>query len=192
MTRTKKSLLMSIVSLLLCLSMLMGTTYAWFTDSVATTGNRIVSGSLKIDLLHYHDSKWISLKDHPDHKILNYNLWEPGHTRYERLQIKNLGNLALKYVLSATVEANTAVCGANGERLSDVIDVYVCRGDSTPASFAELKADPNWTRTGTLTNLLYGAGFSSGSLIPDTNSDEYVSIAYAGVRRQRVSESFCR
>ncbi|MBQ2863781.1 MAG: hypothetical protein IJE84_06345, partial [Clostridia bacterium] len=177
MTRTKKSLLMSIVSMLLCLSMLMGTTYAWFTDSVATTGNRIVSGSLKIDLLHYSDSHWVSLKDHPDHKILNYDLWEPGHTRYERLQIKNLGNLALKYVLSATVEGG-ATNGANGERLSDVIDVYISRGDRTPASFAELKSDPNWTRTGTLTSLLYGAGFASGSLIPGTNDSEYVSIAF--------------
>lgn len=178
MNTTKKSLLLSIVSLLLCATMLVGTTWAWFTDSVTSTGNRIVSGSLKVDLLHYSDAQWVSLKDNPNHKILDYDLWEPGHTRYERIKVENLGNLALKYQISAQVAAATAVNGQGGERLSDVIDVYVCAGDSTPASFAELQADANWRRTGTLTSFLYGAGFASGSLVPGVAADETVSIAF--------------
>ena len=42
---TKQALLFSIVSLLLCTSMLVGTTYAWFTDSVTSANNKIVSGT---------------------------------------------------------------------------------------------------------------------------------------------------
>ena len=50
MKTLKRSLFSSILSLFLCVAMLLGTTYAWFTDSVTSAGNKIVSGSLKVDL----------------------------------------------------------------------------------------------------------------------------------------------
>ena len=172
MKRTKKSLWMSILSLLLCFSMLLGTTYAWFTDSVATAGNRIVSGSLKVDLLHSTvdaqagASEWVSLKDNPDHKIFDYSLWEPGYTRFEKLKIENLGNLALKYQLSTQVVTGTETIGANGERLSDVIDVYLYDGDSTAASFTDVKTNGEWILAGTLTEMLGAAdGFARGNIL---------------------------
>ena len=49
---TRKSLVLSVLSLLCCFAMLLGTTYAWFTDTVTSAGNTIQAGSLKIDLLH--------------------------------------------------------------------------------------------------------------------------------------------
>ena len=49
--RTKRALLSSVVALLLCFSMLIGTTYAWFTDSVTSAGNKIVAGTLDVQLL---------------------------------------------------------------------------------------------------------------------------------------------
>ncbi len=48
---TKKSLAMSAISMLVCVVMLAGLTFAWFTDSVTNKGNRIQAGNLKIDLL---------------------------------------------------------------------------------------------------------------------------------------------
>ena len=49
MLKHKKSLLASGLALLVCFALLMGATFAWFTDSVSNTGNRIEAGELKID-----------------------------------------------------------------------------------------------------------------------------------------------
>ena len=48
--RTKRALVSSALALLLCFTMLLGTTYAWFTDSVSTVNNKIVAGNLDIEL----------------------------------------------------------------------------------------------------------------------------------------------
>ncbi len=174
MKRTKQSLLFSIISLLLCFSMLLGTTYAWFTDSVASAGNRIVSGNLKVDLLHQTldaqtgSSEWVSLKKNPDHKIFNYDKWEPGYTRFEKLKVANVGKLALRYELSATSVAGTMSLGANGESLADVIDVYLYNGESTAASFSEIKQSGQWILAGTLSEMLNATtdGFARGNVLP--------------------------
>ena len=47
---TKSALLMSAISLLLCVSMLIGSTFAWFTDSVTSANNIIKSGTLDVEL----------------------------------------------------------------------------------------------------------------------------------------------
>ena len=38
---TKRALLLSALSLLMCISMLIGSTFAWFTDSV-TSGSNVI------------------------------------------------------------------------------------------------------------------------------------------------------
>ena len=65
---TKHSLILSALSLLLCASMLIGTTFAWFTDSVTSTGNKIQSGTLVLDLEMYDKDnttadKYASIKE---------------------------------------------------------------------------------------------------------------------------------
>ena len=45
-----RSLLMSGLSVLLCVSMLMGSTFAWFTDTVESGINTIVAGNLDVEL----------------------------------------------------------------------------------------------------------------------------------------------
>ena len=46
---TKRALTSSILSLVLCIAMLIGSTFAWFTDNVTSANNKIQSGSLKVD-----------------------------------------------------------------------------------------------------------------------------------------------
>ena len=46
---TKKALLGSLLALVLCFSMLVGTTFAWFTDSEFINGNKIQAGTLDIE-----------------------------------------------------------------------------------------------------------------------------------------------
>ena len=124
MTKTKKSLLMSALSLLLCISMLIGSTFAWFTDSVTSAVNKIQSGTLKVDLelLDKETGKWNSLKE-SQAPIFNYDKWEPGYIDTKVLKVENEGNLALKWVAKFYSEYQLSI-------LADVIDVYVRPSDS--------------------------------------------------------------
>ena len=99
---TKKALLASLLSLLLCASMLVGSTFAWFTDTASTAVNSIQAGTLKVELwkgdsnesLGSEPLKWVAA----DGRAQNGILWEPGATySLESFRIKNAGNLALKY-----------------------------------------------------------------------------------------------
>ena len=120
MKSTKKSLLTSIVALLLCFTMLLGTTLAWFTDEVTSAGNKIQAGTLELDLLllDQESGEWNSLKESKA-AIFNYDRWEPGYVDVKVLQVKNLGDLALKWVATFVSEKPLSI-------LTDVIDVYVC------------------------------------------------------------------
>ena len=50
--KTRHALVLSCISLMTCFAMLLGTTFAWFTDSVTSGVNRIVSGNLDVELYH--------------------------------------------------------------------------------------------------------------------------------------------
>ncbi len=110
---TKKALFTSMMSLLLCFAMLMGKTFAWFTDSVSSSGNKIIAGDLEVRLLMNADGegyKDISENPNPifgEGSIAQNNnaetLWEPGKTQVAYLAIKNEGNLALKYEVNLRV-----------------------------------------------------------------------------------------
>ena len=168
----KSRLISSVLVLVMLFTSLLGTTFAWFTDLAISGGNTITAGSLKVDLLHKAEDKWISIKKHPNHKIFDYDNWEPGYTRFETLKIANLGNLALQYKLS--IEVDNAVTGANGENLADVIDVYVVDGENTSSS--------SWTYKGTLTQVMRNpSSFIGGQLLPadevlDANAAASVAV----------------
>ena len=144
----KQKLISAVLVLAMTFSMLVGTTFAWFTDSVSSAGNKIQVGTLKVDLSHKDGDDWISLKENEDHLVFDYDKWEPGFTLVESLKVENLGNLSLKYKLSLTLEDGTAEFGPTGERLAEVIDVYVSYGDYENLSYEKIQA--NWTYKGTL------------------------------------------
>ncbi len=114
---SKRALFASVLSLLLCISMLVGSTFAWFTDSASTGVGSIVAGTLDIDLV---DANGDSLEG----KTIGFvnadenTKWEPG-CRYtlETIKLVNKGNLNAKYkvVISATT---------GDVDLANVIDVY--------------------------------------------------------------------
>ncbi len=98
-TKSKKTaLLMSFTSLLLCFAMLVGSTFAWFTDTASTGVNKIVAGNLKVGFQYWNGEKYVDAKDVP--LFSEETQWEPGHTEIVYLKVINQGNLALKYRLS--------------------------------------------------------------------------------------------
>ena len=117
---TKRALLGSVMAMVLCLAMLVGATFAWFTDTASTGVNKIQAGKLDVALEMKEGDSWVSAEG----KTLNWVkaaageqvLWEPGCT-YElpQLRVVNKGNLALKYKL--------VISGIRGDaELNNVID----------------------------------------------------------------------
>ena len=177
MVNAKNRLVSAVLVLVMMFTSLIGTTFAWFTDEVTSSGNTIQSGTLKIDLLHKSGDQWISLKENEDHKVFDYDKWEPGFTLVETLKVDNLGSLALKYRLSIEIAAGTAVLGENGENLADVIDVWVYYGESTAAAYTDITAtDSTWVNKGTLTEVLSNPkDFIGGQLTKD--GEQTVTVA---------------
>ena len=169
----RKAIAVSALALVLCVGALTGATFAWFTDTVTNTGNMIVAGELAVDLIHVGggaDGGDVSIKEDPDHKIFNYEQWEPGYTVMETLKVVNEGSLALKFRLDAVATgADTTEDGAH--TLADAIDVWVFEGDGTPApgSFAEITAaDSGWRNAGALSALMADEdGMAYGVLLPE-------------------------
>ena len=128
---TKKALFMSAISILLCLTMLLGTTYAWFTDSVTSNNNIIQSGNLDIELEYWDGDSWEDVAGKSD--ILTNTLWEPGVTEVAYLRVANAGSLALKYQLGINIVSETAGVNVAGDSfmLSDYIQFGVVEGIDT-------------------------------------------------------------
>ena len=159
---TKRALLTSALAILMCVAMLIGTTFAWFTDTASTAVNKIQSGNLDVALEMSNDGtnwetaegKTLTFKTQ-DNRAADKILWEPGCT-YElpQLRVVNKGNLALKYkvVFSAINGDEDAM------KLAEVLDVSL-----------------NGNKVGTLKDALTSTdpdGFAHGNLPAEGTSGE--------------------
>ncbi len=129
---TKRALLTSVMALVMCVVMLVGTTFAWFTDTASTGVNKIQAGNLDVDIIGADSEAHL--------EKLNFTkaagaegealLWEPG-CRYltQGFRIANKGNLALKWKAEINkdniVDGKVVDTAKDGVSLLDVIDFYV-------------------------------------------------------------------
>jgi len=105
--QTKRALLTSVMALVMCVVMLLGTTFAWFTDTATANVNTIKSGNLHVEIQNRAGTaidklEWVN--ENGD-VIANQDdiLWEPGCTYLlTPFKIVNTGNLALKYKIEIT------------------------------------------------------------------------------------------
>ena len=125
---TKRALVSSIISIVLCVTMLIGTTFAWFTDTASTAVNKIQAGTLLVDIVDANgntlEGKELTFVKDEDALDGEEVLWEPGVTyKTGEFYIKNEGNLALKYkVMVSGVSGNT--------KLLEAIEFTVQKGDA--------------------------------------------------------------
>ncbi len=114
---TKKALATSLIALVLCFAMLIGTTYAWFTDSVTSANNIIATGDLDVELYHADNGTNGVDKLVDENTVLfddvDSDLWEPGAMAWERFTIKNAGSLALLYRFALNATNATVVDGVS-------------------------------------------------------------------------------
>ena len=104
---TKRALISSVLALLMCVAMLIGTTFAWFTDTASTAVNKIQAGNLNIELqMKDNNGKWVNAEGKTLPFLVNGKipaegtqiLWEPGCTYYvPQIRVLNKGNLAVKF-----------------------------------------------------------------------------------------------
>ena len=178
---TKRALISSTLALLMCVAMLIGTTFAWFTDTASTGVNKIVSGNLKVDI--------ISAKSDSHIEKLNFTkaattdaeagaeiLWEPG-CRYltEGFRIANKGNLALKW--KAQVNTGTTAANEGNFDLLDVIDFYLVTkaadGTETETALDEFTGNLKKTET---SDVYYIKG-----VMQTTAGNEYQGLSIDGI-----------
>ncbi len=153
MKSTKHIFLRSLLALLLCFSMLLGSTYAWFTDSVSSVNNIIKAGSLDIAMYWNEDltGAWKNVEE--ENKIFDYDKWEPGYTEVRYVKIVNEGDLAFKYAMSILPMGAVSI-------LANVIDVYYV--ENPPAPITDRTTLP--TRVGTLAQAIAGQLPASGTM----------------------------
>ena len=167
---TKRALLASVLSVVVCAALLVGSTFAWFTDSVTSAGNIIKSGNLKVALEWANGTEALDTatwQDASTGAIFNYDLWEPGYTEARHVRISNKGNLALKYEIRIA---------ANGEvsKLADVIDVYYIKDGKQITSRTGL-TDEN--KIGTLSQVLANPYAAKGHILAGDNAADVATIA---------------
>ena len=167
---TKSALLTSAMALLLCFAMLIGTTFAWFTDTASTAVNKIQAGTLNVALEMNDGTTWVDAEG----KTLQFKvngqipaegtqiLWEPGCT-YElpQLRVVNKGNLALKYKVQITGIQGSA-------KLNEVID-WTINDAAIDLTEEHLSAGQE------------GAAFTIKGHMQETAGNEYQNLTIDGI-----------
>ena len=168
---TKRALLFSVMAMLLCVAMLIGTTFAWFTDSVTASGNIIKSGKLDVEMQWADGTEALERAEWKDASIgaiFDYDQWEPGYTEVRHIEISNVGTLALKYQISIAATGEVS-------DLADVIDVYYIPDGQQIASRTDLEG---LTPIGTLTEVLASPVTAKGHLLAgETGNVDIATIA---------------
>lgn len=100
--KVREKLLFSLLVIVACVVTIVGTSYAWFTDTATTSGNKIQAGTLEVSLVGADSGEsieslgWLKAAGHEDEEVY----FEPGaRFESESFRVKNNGNLSLKYKL---------------------------------------------------------------------------------------------
>ena len=171
---TKRALLTSVMALVMCVVMLVGTTFAWFTDTASTAVNKIQAGNLDIELEYKYSGMTVFEKANKDTPVFDKDaLWEPGHVEYVVLKVRNIGNLALKYKLGINIASETGSTNFFDKpfKLSDYIRFAVINGDQS-----ELGRGALVTAAGEGAEL--SAGYApEGHLVPAAKADNTATFS---------------
>ena len=176
----KRALIASALSLLLCVSMLVGTTFAWFTDSVTSANNIIKSGNLDVKLEYSTDmNTWAEVTETTNVFKANTN-WEPGYTEVVYLRVSNMGSLAMKYKLGVNVANETEGKTRDDNtpfKLSDYIEYGIAK--DVTAKYADRTAARAAITSAAKLNVAYSEEFHLvGKTATATDTDVYALVVY--------------
>ncbi len=188
---TKKALIASLLSLAMCFTMLVGSTFAWFTDTATTAVNTIQAGTLDISLvdadgdsLEGRTIDFVKAAGAEDEAIL----WEPGCAyKLPEVYIKNNGNLALKYQIvisgiNGDAKLNEAIewtIKLDGEDLAD--EYFLAAGETSKALTisGRMKEDAGNEYQGlTIEGIAITVLATQDTVESDSNDNEYDKDSY--------------
>ncbi len=180
---SKRALLLSLLSMVICVSMLIGSTFAWFTDSATANVNTIQAGNLEVDLqVKNANGEWVSAEN----TTLDFvkaegapsgekTLWEPGCTyQLPELRIVNKGNLALKYQLVIT--------GATGDTM--LLDVIKFTATVTPEEGKVVTSDNAYGETVVSDGELLAGKYATLNIsahMDETANNDYMKKSIRGI-----------
>ena len=174
---TKGALTSSVIAIVLCLAMLIGTTFAWFTDSASSTGNVIKAGTLTVEFYYADGTEAPATADWQNADnvaILDYDNWEPGYVMARHIKVSNTGSLDLKFNLSIVPYGEVS-------KLAEVIDVYY----AVPGTQLDGRADlDDMTKRGTLADLI-NTGIADENLF---SGDDYTATIALKMREDAGNE----
>ena len=174
---TKRALISSALAILMCVAMLIGTTFAWFTDTASSAVNKIQAGNLDVELEYSKDfTEWKKVNDTT--KVFeDSTLWEPGRTEVVYLRVTNAGTLALKYTLGIYNLYNYTGKNVLGNKysLSDYVKLGVAEPD---AKYADRAAAISAVQDSAKTlNSIGDTGFI-GTKLEATETKTYAMVLY--------------
>ena len=168
---TKRALISSTLAVLMCVAMLIGTTFAWFTDTASTGVNKIQAGNLNIELqMKDNDGNWVNAEGKTlpflvEGKIPDEGtqiLWEPGCTYYvPEVRVLNKGKLAVKF------EYIPEALGVTG-KLAEVLELVLPENDMNP--------EPEILKPGD-----YSPAWSFGYHMDENAGNEYQNATATGI-----------
>ena len=163
------ALVLNIVAIIITSAILIGSTFAWFNDTVVSSGNKIESGTLKVDLelLDKSSGTWKSLKDDTT-PLFNYDKWEPGYTDVKILKIENEGTLKLQWKAKFVSENQLS-------RLAEAIEVYVLPSDEALTYPADRNLD-GYSYVGTVADFVNSIETTTRGIL-DAGEVKYLGIA---------------
>lgn len=183
---TKRALLTSITALVMCVVMLAGTTFAWFTDTAKTNVNKIQAGNLDVALEMYDTTqrKWVNAEG----ETLNWVkaqggenqaiLWEPGaEYKLPDLKVVNKGNLALKYEIAIT----GAVDADGNDNLDSMKLLNVLKFKSVVDNTTKENVYEQPIATGTLNTNGEGQIIKLSAKMDENAGNDYMNMALSNI-----------
>ena len=179
---TKRALLTSVTALVMCVVMLVGTTFAWFTDTASTGVNKIVAGNLKVDIVDESNQtlngktlKFIQAVNETEKAPVESVLWEPGATFFTQgFRIANKGNLALKY--KVVVSGTTGDTGLLKVMEFDVVSKMEKTGSEVDFTTTPGQLLPSATDAPSVSGIFYLRGH-----MDEDAGNEYKNMTLTGI-----------
>jgi Camelysin metallo-endopeptidase len=101
----RKTLLSAALMIVFSMTMLVGTTYAWWSEEIVVTGNKLETGHLDIDLEIYDEAtkKWVNLNELSIKAIFYNDNVKPGDEESKTVRIINKGSIPISYRIGINV-----------------------------------------------------------------------------------------
>ena len=181
MKAVKRSIILCAISLALCVALLVGSTFAWFSDSITNSGNTITAGNLTAQWSYRTLNDDTAAYEPVSEELALFSadtVWQPGEPHGYDFKVENVGSVEFVWELAIDL-ADTA--GESNNNLTDVLVVYV-NGAQSEVGFTDGAVVINGTLAATDGETTAGTDessceFSLAFAIPEDAGNDYQNLS---------------